>query len=654
MKDTNQKKLFQTVTGRYSLALLLIALLATSAFFILHAALKESQSTAYVVNISGKQRMLSQHIAHDIYRLHYLYSDRSQIYEEIARVKENLKEHSQEMLEANTILSTGILTDGTKIELSEAMRTLYFGDTHLAERVKEYNTFAAQALGARDFLATKELVAKITKYSEALLFDLNRAVLQYQKEGEQKIDQIKIYETIIWLVTLFTLLLEVVFIFQPMTRKIVQLSGSKNRLLDSLQQKVELRTLYLKEANQKLQEMAYHDPLTGLKNRLSLESDIEYLLQQYKNHHAPFGILMFDIDFFKNINDTYGHDVGDIVLEELATLLEQTFRSSDKIYRTGGEEFVVLLNRIGYEDTLLIAHKTLKTVRNYAFVKDDIQIKLSVSCGLYHSKIEEQMGYKEILKAVDVALYEAKEGGRDRVRVYNSGHGTEEDFNRLEIHRIAFSDASLIQIESIDRAFEELCGYSISKLLSQELAFRDIVHPDDHDMLENIGECKLDTIRLVCADGGVKIFRFTTSSSPHRFVLELQSVLSLAHFVRERMLLHSFNAMMQNSDDYIYFKDKNHLFTAASETLVSLSTVDKVQDLIGKSDYEVFDRYFADTYYKLEKDVLSGRKEMSQEMQPIQTKEGRSSFIDNRKYPIKDKNGNIIGLFGVARECKKI
>ena len=653
MEETKEKNISQTVTWRYSVALFLIALLATSAFFVLHTALKESESTAYVVNISGKQRMLSQHIAHDIYKLHHFYLDHAQSYEAIASIKEGLKQHAQEMLEANTILSTATLSDGTKLELSETMRELYFGESDLANRVKQYTTFATEALGARDFLGTKEVVAKIAKHSEALLFDLNRAVLQYQKEGEQKIEQIKIYETAIWLVTLFTLLLEVLFIFQPMTRKILELSESKNQLLESLQQKVELRTLYLKEANQKLKEMAYHDPLTGLKNRLSLESDVEYMLQQYKNHHAPFGVLMFDIDYFKNINDTYGHDFGDMVLEELATLFTKSFRDTDKIYRTGGEEFVVLLNRIGYENTLLAAHNTLKRVRNHTFQKDDIQIHISTSCGLYHSKLEDEMGYKEILKAVDVALYEAKEGGRDMVRVYHSGNNTEEDYNQVQSYRIAFSDASLEHIESIDRSFEELCGYSISKFLSQELSFKEIVHPDDEDLIKNISKSKLETIRLICADGRVMIFRFTTSSSPHRFVLELQSVLSLAHFVREKMLLHSFNAMLHNSDDYIYFKDKNHLFTAASDTLLHIACAEEIQELIGKSDYEVFERYYADSYYKLEKDILSGEKEMSQGIQELRTKEGRTAFVDNRKYPIKDKDGNIIGLFGIARECKE-
>jgi diguanylate cyclase (GGDEF)-like protein/PAS domain S-box-containing protein len=653
MEETKEKNISKTVTWRYSTALLLIALLATSAFFVLHTALKESESTAYVVNISGKQRMLSQHIAHDIYKLHHFYLDHSRSYEEIARIKEGLKQRSLEMLEANTILSSATLADGTRIELSERMRKLYFGETNLAQRVKQYNTFATEALGARDFLATKAVVAKIAKHSETLLFDLNRAVLQYQKEGEEKIKQIKIYETVIWLVTLFTLMLEVLFIFAPMTRKIVELSDAKNQLLESLQQKVELRTLYLKEANQKLQEMAYHDPLTGLNNRLSLESDVEFLLEQYKSHHAPFGVLMIDIDYFKNINDTYGHDFGDMVLEELATLLQKSFRDTDKIYRTGGEEFVVLLNRIGYENTLLAAHNMLKAVRNHIFIKDENEVKLTVSCGLYHSKMDDEMDYKDILKAVDVALYEAKESGRDMVRIYSSGQPSEEDYNQVKSYRIAFSDASLKHIESIDRSFEELCGYPITKFLSQELSFEEIVHPEDQEMLQDIRSSKLDTIRLVCADDRVMIFRFATSSSPHRFVLEFQSVLSLANFVREKMLLHSFNAMMHNSDDYIYFKDKNHLFTAASDTLLDITSIKQIQELIGKSDYEIFDRYYADSYYKLEKDVLSGKKELSQEIQKIQTKDGKTRFIDNRKYPIKDKDGNIIGLFGIARECKK-
>lgn len=643
----------QNITLRYSIALMLIAVLATSAFFVLHAALKESESTAYVVNISGKQRMLSQHIAHDIYKLHYYYANESQMYEKIVKIKEQLNQHSTEMLEANTILSSGERLDGSKLFVSQAMENIYFEKLQLAERVKEYNLIAKDAIEAMDLADTLSAVGKIARYSEPLLYDLNRAVAQYQKEGEQKIAQIKMFETLIWILTLITLVLEVIFIFQPMVREIRELARSKNQLLESLQQKVELRTLYLEEANQKLKEMAYHDPLTGLRNRLSLESDIEFLLQQHQNHNAPYAVLMFDIDYFKELNDTHGHDFGDIVLEELAKLFRETFREGDKIYRTGGEEFVVLLNRCSYEDALLVAHSTLRAVRNYPFQRGDLKLHKTVSCGLYHSKIKAFSNYKEILKAVDVALYEAKEGGRDIVRVYQKEQDPHKGFDSLEKIEILFEDFQLQNVLFVEKRFEQISGYTQDEFVSKKISFRDIVHPLDQDILQDIRDSKLQTIRLKCADEKIKIFKFSIDQTKRGCMLKLQDVLELGELVGNSMLLHNFNAMMQNSDDYIYFKDANHLYTAASQTLVELTSVENRQDLIAKTDYELFDSFYADKYYQLEKDVLSGVKEMSQELQPLRTKDGREAIADNRKYPIKTKDGKIIGLFGIARECSE-
>lgn len=105
--------------------------------------------------------------------------------------------------------------------------------------------------------------------------------------------------------------------------------------------------------------------------------------------------------------------------------------------------------------------------------------------------------------------------------------------------------------------------------------------------------------------------------------------------------------MLENSDDYIYFKDRNHVFTGASQTLVTLTKTKYWQDLIDKTDYDVFPEALADNYYRLEKQVYSGNVTVAHEVQKILDNQG---WVDNRKYPIKDTSGNIIGLFGIARD----
>ena len=416
IKTENLKK---NITKRYILALSLIAILSTIAFYTLQKALKESENTAYLVNISGKQRMLSQHLALDIYKLHTaLYLEEKQNSFKIDILRNLLIKNSNEMLQANKTLSTGKLLNEPIYELSKSIFEMYFGKMNLSSRVENYNEIIQKALKTQnkeDFLA---ILQTISDLSEPLLFDLNQVVLQYQKEGENKISQIKNIETIIWILTLFILLLEIIFIFQPMTKYISDLAESKNRILESLQNQVEIRTLYLQNANEKLEKMAYVDPLTGLKNRFSLENDMEDLLKQYKEHNASYAVLLFDIDFFKTVNDTYGHDFGDFVLEEIAKLFMKSFRQGDKIYRTGGEEFLVLLNRIDFENSQKIADNTLKLIENHTFIKDGISINKTISCGLFHSSICESEKYKEILKYADISLYQAKNQGRNQVKIY--------------------------------------------------------------------------------------------------------------------------------------------------------------------------------------------------------------------------------------------
>ena len=147
---------------------------------------------------------------------------------------------------------------------------------------------------------------QIDQMSELLLVDLNKAVQQYQTEGEARLAFVEKLETAVWLITLLALTLEVLFIFRPMAVQVIESAQSEQKLLSSLQEQVELRTLKLEKANKKLHELATHDPLTGLKNRLTLESDVEQLIKLYQRHHQNFGLAMLDIDWFKKVNDTYG------------------------------------------------------------------------------------------------------------------------------------------------------------------------------------------------------------------------------------------------------------------------------------------------------------------------------------------------------------
>ncbi|MDK9693157.1 MAG: GGDEF domain-containing protein [Sulfurimonas sp.] len=404
----------KVITRRYVVALAIIAFLSTLAFLMLHLVLKDTQSIAYVVNISGKQRMLSQHIALDVQKVYNCSRERD--FEGVKVIKKRLERLSDEMLHANEMLSSGKLSPTEEIKLTYEIQNLYFTPTGVAQRVENYVKAAKELLHIEESMEMEASVRFFNTESNALLQDLNKIVEQYQKEGEADLRKIQRVENIIYFVTLIALLLEVIFIFQPMARKLIELTKDKEIILGDLQHQVEMRTLHLERANEQLSKLASHDPLTGLLNRLGLEADMSELARHYREHKAPFAVILFDVDWFKSVNDTYGHDMGDFVLCELAMLLKEHFRHEDKIYRAGGEEFLALLSRVSVEESLLIAQKIRQVVEAHLFQKEGIAIHMTISAGVYHTDVNSGVkNYKNIYKLTDMALYRAKEEGRNRV-----------------------------------------------------------------------------------------------------------------------------------------------------------------------------------------------------------------------------------------------
>ncbi len=638
----------QVITTRYVIALSVIAILATFALLLLRLMLQDTQSVAYVVNISGKQRMLSQYIALDAHRIHHRYQDKD--VETANIIKRRLERQSDEMLRANTMLSSGKLSPTEEVGLSSEMQELYFGRLNIAKRVEAYANAAKELVLAQTPKDMEKFATFFNTESDALLVDLDKVVAQYQKEGEEDLRTIEHLETMIYGVTLVTLLLEVIFIFQPMARQLSELAKEKETFVGDLRHQVELRTIHLERANERLNKLASHDPLTGLFNRLTLEMDMNLLIKHYKEHKAPFAVILFDIDWFKDVNDTYGHDVGDFVLSEFAQLLKEHFRNEDRIYRAGGEEFVALLSRISVEESMIIAQKIRHIVAEHTFKKESTVLRKTVSAGVYHTDIHTGIkNYKNIYKLADIALYRAKEDGRNRVvlaqEVFHELRNTDEKEKCLFV----FEDSAFNHVIDANGPIFEITGYKAEAFAHKERDFRSIVYEADLDVLQESALAYSKTLRIVCADGKIKIVRLNARQHNGTLIVEMYDAKSLAAEMRDALFLYNFNAMLERTNDFIYFKDANYLFTAASRTLLGITTVASFEELIGATDYEVFGKEYADEYYKLEKAIFGGKIDVAQEYQPFVTKEGKKGWIDNRKYPIKGANGDIIGLFGIAR-----
>jgi two-component system, cell cycle response regulator len=162
-------------------------------------------------------------------------------------------------------------------------------------------------------------------------------------------------------------------------------------------------------------ELAITDSLTGLYNRRYLETHLTNLIEHFVNRGKSLSILAIDVDFFKSINDTHGHDAGDKVLQELAVRIRQHTRSIDLCCRTGGEEFVLVLPSTDLETAELIAERLRKSVANRVFPIGDKQaVSATISIGLAElGDVTDSL--ERLLKRADEALYVAKREGRNRV-----------------------------------------------------------------------------------------------------------------------------------------------------------------------------------------------------------------------------------------------
>jgi len=174
--------------------------------------------------------------------------------------------------------------------------------------------------------------------------------------------------------------------------------------------KKEIVILDLKKKEEELYEKSITDPLTSLYNRTFLEEFLEKKLLEAKRYKFPLSIAMIDIDFFKKINDTYGHLSGDCVLKELALLLKKNFRGSDVVARYGGEEFIIIMPFTSLEDACKKLEEFRKIVEKHLFCMEHLKITISVGVAQY--KNEDML---ELIEKADENLYEAKRSGRNKV-----------------------------------------------------------------------------------------------------------------------------------------------------------------------------------------------------------------------------------------------
>ena len=176
----------------------------------------------------------------------------------------------------------------------------------------------------------------------------------------------------------------------------------------------------LKEREAQAQRLADRDPLTGLYNRRYLQEMLDREIRRAIRSEQHLGILMLDLDHFKNFNDTYGHEAGDAVLRETASFLIRSIRVEDFVCRYGGEEFVVVLPTADLRAAEARAERIRAKLRDLVVMHEGRSLGvITVSVGVA-ALPDHGMSEKELLQAADAALYRAKRAGRDRVVVADS------------------------------------------------------------------------------------------------------------------------------------------------------------------------------------------------------------------------------------------
>jgi diguanylate cyclase (GGDEF)-like protein len=177
----------------------------------------------------------------------------------------------------------------------------------------------------------------------------------------------------------------------------------------------------------KLRESSLKDGMTGLYNRRFLEEFIDKFMKQAQRNKESYSVLMLDVDFFKNVNDTYGHDAGDQVIVAIGKVLQESIRESDLAIRYGGEEFLVLLHNATQEGAFSVAQKIHHTFAELTFkVANNETMKKTMSIGIARYPLDGDTIWK-CIKYADTALYVAKTTGRNKIVQYSKEMSENED-----------------------------------------------------------------------------------------------------------------------------------------------------------------------------------------------------------------------------------
>ncbi len=390
--DTHQA-LRWSVRTRYLTALALVGLLSLGAFVALSSVIKTQASYGAIINVSGRQRMLSQRTALYAQMLVTAQNpgEREALAQTLARDIDLMERSHLGLTQGDEELS---LPGNPSLEVA----ALYFdAPTDLNSQVLEHIGRVRSLLAAPEQDLTSDnadLQAILATAPTTLLPALNEAVTQYEAESNAQVTRLRWVELGVLLATLVTLVLEAVFIFHPMERAI-------------------------NASRQKLVHGAFHDALTGVPNRALFVRRLDRAIgQRQENERAYFAVVFLDLDRFKTINDSLGHTVGDALLVAFCERLLRCVRPNDTVARLAGDEFTILLEEMsGPEDALKVTER-IERALDAPFSLEGHTVHATASLGIVSSE-EGYTSSEEVLRDADIAMYRAKVSGRAQHQLFS-------------------------------------------------------------------------------------------------------------------------------------------------------------------------------------------------------------------------------------------
>lgn len=217
------------------------------------------------------------------------------------------------------------------------------------------------------------------------------------------------------LLTLFGVVLLSFPLAYLFSNKPAQLKEQVDLFNETLESKIKSRTRRLNIANEKFRKLATLDYLTNIPNRRYFFTMGNKLFRNAHDINLFIGVLALDIDYFKRVNDTYGHKTGDKVLIQVAKILEESIRKGDILARVGGEEFAIVLNAVTPEETLHIAEKIRHKIETTPYIKESVHIDLTTSIGITQIQ-KNDSNLALMFDRADKALYMAKDSGRNCIK----------------------------------------------------------------------------------------------------------------------------------------------------------------------------------------------------------------------------------------------